>query len=92
MAKYKVVATAKDSKCDFVKEGDKMVIEGTMVNLEETDSLCTVALGAIQYSLFMMGKADDPRDFGREDVYTLQCPDPDTRVIFEISRTPLKDR
>jgi uncharacterized repeat protein (TIGR04076 family) len=92
MAKYKVVARAKDSKCAFVKEGDKMVIEGTMVNLKETDSLCTVALGAIQYSLFMMGKAEDPRDFGREDVYTLQCPDPDTRVIFEISRKLMEDR
>jgi uncharacterized repeat protein (TIGR04076 family) len=45
-----------------------------------------VALGAIQYSLFMMGKAKDPKDFGREEVYTLQCPDPETRVIFEISR------
>ena len=56
MAKYKVIAKAKDSKCSHVKEGDKMVIEGTMVNLKETDSLCAVALGAIQYSLFMMGK------------------------------------
>ncbi len=91
MAKYRVVARAKDSKCPYVKEGDKMVIEGTMVNLEETDSLCSVALGAIQYSLFMMGKAEDPRDFGRADVYTLQCPDPDTRVVFEISRTRLED-
>ena len=89
MAKYKVIAKAKDSKCPHVKEGDKMVIEGTMVNLKETDSLCAVALGAIQYSLFMMGKANDPRDFGRQDVYTLQCPDPETRVIFEISRQVL---
>ena len=91
MAKYKVIAKAKDSKCPHVKEGDKMVIEGTMVNLKETDSLCAVALGAIQYSLFMMGKAHDPRDFGREDVYTLQCPDPETRVIFEISRQVIKE-
>lgn len=91
MARYKVVAKAKDSKCLYVKEGDKIVIEGTMVNLKETDSLCSVALGAIQYSLFMMGKANDPKDFGRQDVYSLQCPDPDTRVIFEISRTRMKD-
>ena len=91
MAKYKVIATAKDSKCPFVKEGDKMVIEGTMVNLKETDSLCSVALGAIQYSLFMMGKAKDPKDFGRGDVYQLQCPDPDTRVIFEITRKLVED-
>jgi uncharacterized repeat protein (TIGR04076 family) len=91
MANYRVIAKARDSKCPHVKEGDKIVIEGTMVNLRETDSLCAVALGAIQYSLFMMGKAKDPRDFGREDTYTLQCPDPETRVVFEISRTRLED-
>ena len=90
MAKYKVTAQAKESKCPHVKEGDKIVIEGTMVNLQETDSLCAVALGAIQYSLFMMGKAKDPRDFGRQDVYTLQCPDPETKVIFEISRQVIR--
>jgi len=86
MPKYKVIARAKDSKCEHVKVGDKMVIEGTMVNLKETDSLCAVALGAIQYSLYMMGKANSPKDFGRDDTYTLQCPDPETRVIFEITR------
>jgi uncharacterized repeat protein (TIGR04076 family) len=91
MAKYRVIARAKDSKCPYVKEGDRIVIEGTMVNLRETDSLCAVALGAIQYSLFMMGKAEDPRDFGRENIYTLQCPDPETRVMFEISRTRLEE-
>jgi uncharacterized repeat protein (TIGR04076 family) len=91
MANYRVIARAKDSKCPYVKEGDRIVIEGTMVNLKETDSLCAVALGAIQYSLFMMGKAEDPRDFGRQDTYVLQCPDPETRVMFEISRTRLKD-
>jgi uncharacterized repeat protein (TIGR04076 family) len=86
MPKYKVTAIAKDSKCPNVKVGDRIVLEGTMVNLRETTRLCAVALGAIQYSLFMMGKATAPKDFGREEVYTLQCPDPETRVIFEISR------
>ncbi len=91
MPKYKVIVKAKDSKCSHVKEGDRVSIEGTMVNLKETDSLCAAALGAIQYSLFMMGKAKDPRDFGRGDVYTLQCPDPETRVIFEISREIIEE-
>ncbi len=86
MPKYKVIAKAKDSKCPSVKVGDQIVIEGNMVNLKESRNVCAVALSAIQYSLFMMGKADDPRDFGRDQVYTLQCPDPDTRVIYEISR------
>ena len=86
MPKYKVIARAIDSRCPQVQVGDRIVIDGTILNLEESKNVCTVALGAIQYSLFMMGKANDPRDFGRADVYTLQCPDPDTRVIFEVSR------
>ncbi len=90
MAKYKVIAKAKESGCPNVKVGDQFVIEGTMVNLKETTSLCAVALGAIQYSLYMMGRAQDPKDFGRDDVYTLQCPDPETRVIFEISRKKME--
>jgi uncharacterized repeat protein (TIGR04076 family) len=91
MPKYRVTARAKDSRCPNVKVGDRIVLEGTMVNLKETTSLCAVALGAIQYSLFMMGKAKDPKDFGREEVYTLQCPDPETRVIFEISRKRMEE-
>jgi uncharacterized repeat protein (TIGR04076 family) len=91
MPKYKVIATAKDSRCPSVHVGDRIVIEGNMVNLQESKNVCAVALGAIQYSLFMMGKAKDPKDFGRDQVYTLQCPDPDTRVIFEISRKVMKE-
>jgi uncharacterized repeat protein (TIGR04076 family) len=89
MAQYRVTAEAKDSRCPFVKVGDRVVIEGTMVDLEKTTAICTVALSAIQYSLFMMGKADDPSQFGRSDTYELQCPDPNERVIFEISRQTL---
>ncbi len=89
MTQYRVIAEAKDSRCPLVKVGDRMVIEGTMVDLEKTTSLCTVALGAIQYSLFMMGKADDPARFGRADTYDLQCPDPNERVIFQITREAL---
>lgn len=91
MPKYKVIARAKDSQCPAVHVGDQIVIEGNMVNLQESKNVCAVALSAIQYSLFMMGKANDPKDFGRDQVYTLQCPDPDTRVIFEISRKVLPD-
>jgi uncharacterized repeat protein (TIGR04076 family) len=91
MAKYQVIARAKDSRCPFVKAGDQIVIEGTMVNLKESRNVCAVALSAIQYSLFMMGKARDPKDFGRDPVYTLQCPDPETRVVFEISRKALEE-
>jgi uncharacterized repeat protein (TIGR04076 family) len=91
MAKYRVVAEAKDSRCPFVKVGDRIVLEGTMVDLQETTSICAVALSAIQYSLFMMGKADSPSDYGRPDVYELQCPDPEERVIFQISRQRIGD-
>jgi uncharacterized repeat protein (TIGR04076 family) len=91
VARYKVIAEAKDSRCPFVKVGDRMVVEGTMIDLDQTTSLCTVALSAIQYSLFMMGKAHDPVDYGRSEVYELQCPDPAERVIFQVSRELIRD-
>ena len=91
MAKFKVVAKAKDSKCPMVKVGDPIVIENNMLNLKESKNVCVVALGAIQYSLFMMSKAKDPKDFGRDQVYTLQCPDPDTRVVYEICRKVMEE-
>jgi len=91
MAKYKVIAKAKDSLCPLIKVGDQFVIENNMLNMKESKNVCVVALSAIQYSLFMMGKAKDPKDFGRDQVYSLQCPDPDTRVIFEITRKVLEE-
>ncbi len=33
MAKYKVIAKAKDTKCPWVQIGDKIVIENNMLNL-----------------------------------------------------------
>jgi len=89
VTRYRVIAEVKESRCPFVGVGDRMVVEGTMLNLMETTSACVVALSAIQYSLFMMGKAGHPRDFGREDVYELQCPDATDRVVFAIRREPL---
>jgi uncharacterized repeat protein (TIGR04076 family) len=91
VARYKVIAEAKDSRCPFVKVGDRMVVEGTMIDLDQTTSVCTVALSAIQYSLFMMGKANDPVEYGRSEVYELQCPDPAERVIFQVSRELIRD-
>ena len=91
MPKYRVIVKAKISNCSHVKVGDNIVIDGPLVNLKETDSLCATALGAINYSLYMMKQAKDPKDFGRDDVYTLQCPDPENGVIFEVSRELIEE-
>ncbi len=90
MGKYKVIVKATDSKCPHIREGDKFVIEGTMLNFKETNALCTVALSSMNYSLYMMSHADDPKSFGRDNIYCLHCPDPEARVIFEISRERLE--
>lgn len=91
MAKYKVTVRVKDSRCPYVKEGDKTVIQGIMVDLRETDNLCTVALRVVNYSLYMMANADHPKSYGKDERDCLQCPDPETRVVFEISRMPLNE-
>ena len=75
MAKYRVIVKAKESNCPHVKRGDKFVVENNMLVLDQCDNVCVVALSTIQYSLYMMQKVDDPKIFGRDEVYCLQCPD-----------------
>jgi len=45
-------------------------------NLNESKNVCVVALSAIQYSLFMMGKAKDPKDFWRDQSLHPPVPGP----------------
>ena len=83
---YRVTARVVESKCAHVKVGHKIVIEGPLVNLKETDSLCATALASMNHALYMMKKTSNPREFGRADAFRLRCPDAEDGVTFEITR------
>jgi len=79
-------------KCPVFTAGDKIVIEGAKVNLEETDAICTHAFASFLPYIVALRKGVRASDIGLgkgEKAY-VQCLDPGPpytdggTVIFEI--------
>ena len=66
-------------KCPVHKVGDKMVIDGPRIVLEETDAVCVHALSSLLHYIIALDEDVDPRKLGlskeRSSAY-IQCVDP----------------
>lgn len=81
--------------CPVHKVGDKMIIDGPRIVLEETDAVCVHALSSLLHYVIALDEGADPRKLGlskeRSKAF-IQCVDPGepyTRggtVIFKCSR------
>jgi len=66
-------------KCPVHKVGDKIVIDGPEIVLEETDAICIHALAPLLHYAVALRDGADPRKLGlskEEDVAYIQCVDP----------------
>ncbi|AMM53860.1 TIGR04076 family protein [Pyrococcus kukulkanii] len=80
-------------KCPVFKLGDKIVIEGPKVILEETDAICTHAFASLLPYIVALRKGLKPYELGlgRGEKAYIQCLDPGPpyteggTVIFEIT-------
>jgi len=66
-------------KCPVHKLGDKIVVDGPRIVLEETDAVCVHALSSLLHYVIALDEGVDPRKLGlskeRENAY-IQCVDP----------------
>ena len=66
-------------KCPVHKVGDKIVVDGPRIVLEETDAVCVHALSSLLHYVIALDEGVDPRKLGlskeRENAY-IQCVDP----------------
>lgn len=64
-------------KCPVYKKGDKIVIDGGTVNLEETDAICTriFGTGLLSYTLLMEKGHKEQMDEVKGGMY-FKCPPP----------------
>ncbi len=92
-----VVAEAKEvkGKCSAgIKEGDKIVIRGANISLEESDNVCGYALANIMPTIFAVRLGVDLEELGLKE-RLWQCVDPGPpyteggTVLFEVY--PLKE-
>ena len=61
------------------KVGDKIVIDGPEIVMEETDAICIHALAPLLHYVVALRNGIDPRKLGlskEEDVAYIQCVDP----------------
>ncbi|AEC52181.1 hypothetical protein PNA2_1266 [Pyrococcus sp. NA2] len=79
--------------CPVFKIGDKIIIEGPEVKLNETDALCIHAFASILPYIIAFRKGVKPNEIGlgTEKKAYVQCPDPGPpytpggTVVFEIT-------
>ncbi|RLF91030.1 TIGR04076 family protein [Thermococci archaeon] len=79
-------------KCPVFKKGDRIVIEGSEINLKETDAVCTHAFASFLPYIVALRKGIKPSELGlgRGEKAYVQCLDPGYpytdggTVIFEI--------
>jgi len=66
-------------KCPVYKVGDRMVIDGPKIVLEETDAVCVHALSSLLHYVIALDEGVNPRKLGlskdSENAY-IQCVDP----------------
>lgn len=66
-------------KCPVYKVGDKMVIDGPIIDLKRTDAICIHALSSILHYVVALREGIDPRRLGlsKDTKYAyIQCLDP----------------
>ncbi|MBO8175276.1 MAG: TIGR04076 family protein [Thermococcus sp.] len=93
MEKLIIKAIEIKGKCPVFKVGDKIVIEGPQVKLEETDAICTHAFASLIPYIVALRKGVKPSEIGlgKGDKAYVQCLDPGPpytdggTVIFEIT-------
>ena len=93
----KLIITVKEikGKCAVHTLGDRMVIDGPEIDLENTDRICIHALAPILHYAVALREGVDPEKLGltkKGKKAYIHCPDPGERytdggeVVFEVER------
>jgi uncharacterized repeat protein (TIGR04076 family) len=84
-------------KCPVHKIGDKIVIDGPRIVLEQTDAVCVHALSSLLHYIIALQENIDPRKLGlskEKTIAYIQCVDPGDpytkggTVIFKCEKIP----
>ena len=79
MEKLKIEVVEINGKCPVHKVGDKILIKGAEIDMENTDALCTHALPSLLHYVVPLRDGISPVKLGlskEEDCAYLRCPDP----------------
>ena len=69
--------------------GEKIVLEHDMVLMDQTDRICPYAIGALLPYLPLLGHETPKKDWINKKT-EIQCPDPNSPILFSIRREVLE--
>ena len=73
------------SQCKFYQPGDRITIDGPLIDFDRTDKVCVTALLAIYPFIFALRKGVTPEAMGFDGRVTVQCPDYCAPVVFTVA-------
>lgn len=79
-----------ESQCKLYQPGDKITINGPLIDFSQSNNVCITALNSMYPFVFAMRKKVTPEALGFEGEVTVQCPDYCAPVVFKLS--PVKEK
>ena len=84
--KETVVAEVIQSECDLYRIGDKIVVDGPLLNKERSGNVCVMALQAFFPFIYALRKGATKELLGFTDQVEVQCPDYCAPVVFKLTK------
>lgn len=82
----KVVIEVISSKCKYYKPGDRIYINGALIDLERTGNICAMALSSFFPFIYAFRKGVTAEQMGFGEKVTVQCPDYCAPAVFQIKK------
>lgn len=81
-----VVAEVIKSECKLYQVGDKIVVDGPLLNKDRSNNICVTALLSFYPFIFALRKGVTKEQLGFTDQIEVQCPDYCAPVVFVLKK------
>lgn len=82
----KIIVEAISSECGRYQPGDRIYIDGALVDKERSANICLMALQSFFPYIYALRKGVAPKDMSFPDKVLVQCPDHCGSTVFELRR------
>jgi len=81
-----VVAEVIKSECKLYRVGDKIVVDGPLLNKGRSNNICVMALLSFYPFIYALRKGVTNKQMGFEEQVEVQCPDYCAPVVFALRK------
>lgn len=82
----KIVIEAISSDCGMFKPGDRIYIDGALVDKEKSSKICLMALQSFFPYIYALRKGVTGKEMSFDEKILVQCPDHCGSTVFELRK------